>query len=271
MITVDTSTPNILIFDSGIGGLSIVAEITQYLPQHPLIYVADNRLFPYGIQSDESLLSRAKALFPVLESDYKPAIIIIACNSASTLVLNEVRALVHTPVIGVVPAIKPAAQLTQTGVIGLLATKGTVCRPYTQELIDQFAKDTDVIRVGSDVLVSQAEQKMQGKQVQINAIRKELTPLLDNPSIDTVVLGCTHFPLIRDEIQEVLNSSVTLIDSGEAIARRAHHILSKSSLLRPASVLPGHTFVFTTESASINKITPTLHARGFIDIQVGHH
>ncbi|MBV1919711.1 MAG: aspartate/glutamate racemase family protein, partial [Pseudomonadales bacterium] len=149
---------NILIFDSGIGGLSIADEVTQAMPQHPIVYIADNRLYPYGIQTDDALLTRAKKLFPALESHYQPAVIIIACNSASTLILDEVRAITQTPVIGVVPAIKPAADVTQTGKIGLLATKGTISRQYTLDLITEFASQHQVTKIGSDVLVSQAER-----------------------------------------------------------------------------------------------------------------
>ena len=263
---------NILIFDSGIGGLSIADEVTQALPQHPIVYVADNRLYPYGIQSDDALLTRAKTLFPALESHYQPAIIIIACNSASTLILDEVRAITRTPVIGVVPAIKPAADITQTGHIGLLATKGTISRQYTQDLITEFSSHHAMTKIGSDVLVSQAERKLHGDTIEEALIERELAPIINNVAIDTVILGCTHFPLIKQEIQNTLGNTIRLIDSGEAIARRATHILTTSNQQLPAtSPPPTHTFIFTAENNQVTKLTPALHSRGFFTIKIGNH
>ncbi len=270
-----TNTPplsNILIFDSGIGGLSIADEITRALPQHPIIYIADNRLYPYGIQSDDALLTRATTLFPILESHYQPAIIIIACNSASTLILDKVRSITQTPVIGVVPAIKPAADITQTGNIGLLATKGTISRQYTLDLIAEFASHHKVTKIGSDLLVSQAERKLHGGSIEEILVERELAPIINNTSIDTVILGCTHFPLIKQEIQNVLGNKVRLIDSGEAIARRATHILSTSNKQLPlTSPTPSHTFIFTAENNHVTKLMPALHTRGFTTIKIGNH
>ena len=263
---------NILIFDSGIGGLSIADEVTQAMPQHPIIYIADNRLYPYGIQTDDAILTRAKTLFPTLESHYQPAVIIIACNSASTLILDEVRAITRAPVIGVVPAIKPAADATQTGKMGLLATKGTIGRQYTLDLITEFASQHQVTKFGSDVLVSQAERKLHGHTTEKNLIERELAPIISNTAIDTVILGCTHFPLIKQEIQNILGSNIHLIDSGEAIARRATHILSASNQQLPStSPSPSHTFIFTAENNQVAKLTPALHARGFFTIKIGNH
>ncbi|PCJ47545.1 MAG: glutamate racemase [Moraxellaceae bacterium] len=271
-ITAQSNTPNILIFDSGIGGLTIAAEITKILPQHPIIYIADNRLYPYGTKPDAVLRTRARSLFPILEAHYHPSIIVIACNSASTLILDEVRALTDTPVIGVVPAIKPAAEFSKTGSIGLLATKVTINRPYTQNLINQFAGDHNVVSVGSDILVFQAEQKMHGNPIDTDAIRQELLPFINQPNIDTIVLGCTHFPLLRDEISHILGQSVELIDSINAIARRTAVTLSKLTPDLPSTLpTPKHRFIFTAPNPKIDEITPTLHRRGFSDILIGNH
>ncbi|OUR90452.1 glutamate racemase [Gammaproteobacteria bacterium 42_54_T18] len=272
-MTNSTRAPsNILIFDSGIGGLSIADEVTQALPQHPIVYIADNRLYPYGRQSDDALLARAKTLFPALERHYQPAVIIIACNSASTLILDEVRAITRSPVIGVVPAIKPAADITQTGQIGLLATKGTISRKYTLDLISEFASLHEITKIGSDVLVSQAERKLHGYAIEEMLIEQELAPIIGNTAIDTVILGCTHFPLIKQEIQNALGNKIHLIDSGEAIARRAAHILSTSNQQLPLnSPLPAHTFIFTAENNQVTKLAPALHTRGFFTIEIGNH
>ena len=276
MTNTPSNPPSILIFDSGIGGLSIADEITKALPYQPLVYIADNRLYPYGTLTEDSLLTRAKSLFPVLEANYQPAIIIVACNSASTLILEDVRAITKAPIIGVVPAIKPAATLSRTGHVGLLATKGTVARSYTQDLINQFAQHQHITKVGSDALVAQAERKVYGQPVDLAVIKKELNPFIqipsDHPPIDTVVLGCTHFPLIKEEISHFLGPSVTLIDSGEAIARRTTHILNNPELSPATGALhPEHTFIFTTINTKIDQITPSLRSRGFTNIQIGNH
>lgn len=276
MTNTPPNTSSILIFDSGIGGLSIVDEISKALPNRQLIYVADNRLYPYGTLSEDLLLTRAKSLFPVLETTYQPALIIVACNSASTLILEDVRAITKAPIIGVVPAIKPAAESSRSGHIGLLATKGTITRTYTQELIDQFAQRHTVTKVGSDVLVAQAENKVYGKVVDVDAIRRELTPFTekatDQPSMDTVILGCTHFPLIKEEISSILGPSVTLIDSGEAIARRTIHILGDPDVSSvKATPAPKHTFIFTAVNTDVDQITPSLQSKGFTHIQIGNH
>ncbi|OUS26251.1 glutamate racemase [Gammaproteobacteria bacterium 45_16_T64] len=263
-----TIANSILIFDSGIGGISIVDEIVQRLPHSTLVYVADNKLYPYGTQTEEALVTRALTLFPALEARYCPAVIVIACNSASTIMLDEVRKITHIPVIGVVPAIKPAARHSKSGNIGLLATKGTISRQYTESLISQFASTLNMIKIGSDVLVSLAENKSRGLPVDMNILERELSPLLDAKNVDTVVLGCTHFPLISQEIHQLLGSHITLIDSGKAVARRTEEVLltlaetNASQKNHDAEKAP-HTFAFTACPPNIEQIKPFLRSRGF--------
>ena len=196
----DTLPPNfvpspargrVLVFDSGMGGLTVVEEIRALGPALGIHYSADSAFFPYGEKSDEALQARLPAVAKALCDKVKPDVFVIACNTASTLALQDVRAALDIPVVGTVPAIKPAAQLTQTGTIGLLATPGTVRRAYTAELISNFARDVDVVMHGSIELVKLAEAHARGEDLPINAFEAAQKPMFDAPGgdrIDTVVL-----------------------------------------------------------------------------------
>lgn len=261
----------ILIFDSGIGGLSINDEIKTRLPEVAVTYVADNRIYPYGTLSEQALIERITHLFPRLIERFQPEAIVIACNSASTLVLDHLRDLTAIPVIGVVPAIKTAALHTRTRVIGLLATPGTVSRAYTDRLIQEFASHCRVIRVGSHELVDEAENKLRGRDVDSTAVARVLAPFTEEPELDSVVLGCTHFPFLKQELSQLLGNRMSLIDSGEAIARRTAFILNSL----PHSALSPHTpedcFIFTKDHESAHHLTPHLHQRGFTCVEFIDH
>lgn len=214
----------ILIFDSGLGGLTIYQHVRQALPNHRYRYLADSARFPYGELSPQALIDGCVALIQQQIEAEPVDLVVIACNSASTLVLEPLRAAIHCPVVGVVPAIKPAAAMSYSKVIGLLATPGTVKRAYTDELAAQFAADCELVRVGSSELVWLAEQKLAGKAVSRSELEPILAPFIQQQA-DVVVLGCTHFPLLRDEIAQVLGPRVRLVDSGAAIARRVSQLL----------------------------------------------
>ncbi len=255
---------SLLIFDSGVGGLSIATEIRQRTPELELIYVADNRNYPYGNLSEEALLERVSHLFPALLSRFQPDGIVIACNSASTLVLDRLRAITDIPIIGVVPAIKPAAKLTQTQHIGLLATPGTVQRAYTDRLIQAFAHDCQVTRIGTLELVEEAEKKLRGLSVDTHRIEQILTPCLTSETLDVLVLGCTHFPFLHDEIRQILGDSIEIIDSGEAIARRTEHVLrDKLTGQTNHHSKPHGRFLLTQNSESVTALISNLHIYGF--------
>lgn len=213
-----------LVFDSGVGGLTIAQAIRAAAPDWTVDYAADAAFFPYGTKSDEDLRARLPGLIAALVERARPDLVVIACNTASTLALAEIRAVVSVPVVGAVPAIRPAALMTKTGVIGVLATPGTVRRAYLDDLIRDFAADKTVIRRGSSALVTMAEQVVSGIAVDPAAIADEVRPIFDGPlgaRIDVVVLACTHFPLIRAEIQAACPPDVQLVDTGEAVARQA--------------------------------------------------
>lgn len=221
-------TGNVLVFDSGMGGLTVARELQALAPTLAVDYAADSGFFPYGDKSDAALRARLPMVAKALCQVARPDVFVIACNTASTLALEEVRAVLDIPVVGTVPAIKPAAAVTRTGTIGLLATPGTVKRDYTAKLIEDYASETRVIMHGSVALVRMAEQIASGEAVSLEAFREAQSPLFKadgGDQIDTVVLACTHFPLVRGELAATVPHPVTFIDSGEAIARQTLRVM----------------------------------------------
>ena len=225
-------TGNVLVFDSGMGGLTVARELQALAPTLSVDYAADSGFFPYGNKSDAALRARLPEVAKALYQMARPDVFVIACNTASTLALEEVRAVLDIPVVGTVPAIKPAAALTRSGTIGLLATPGTVKRDYTARLVEDFASEARVIMHGSVALVRMAEQIASGEAVALEAFREAQSPLFKadgGDQIDTVVLACTHFPLVRGELAATVPHPVTFIDSGEAIARQTLRVLPKAA------------------------------------------
>lgn len=265
-----TERATVLVFDSGVGGLSVAAEIRTYAPALTLAYAADNAFLPYGDKPEAVLIARTPALLSALVARVQPEVVVIACNTASTIVLPAVRAALKIPVVGVVPAIKPAAALSVTGVIGLLGTPGTVRRAYTQALIDEFARDKVIVRHGAIDLVALAEAKLRRLPVDLEAIGAAQAGLFAPPHadrIDVVVLACTHFPLLRAElIATAPHAGVRYIDSGAAIARRVGHLLGAQPGGPPA--LPGPAF-FTADPG--RDLDQALAEFGFCAPIVFHH
>ena len=237
---------NILVFDSGVGGLSIVEPIRNSLPGYSISYLADNGGYPYGLLDENVLIERVCTLITKVANLCQPDIIIIACNSASTLVLPRLRDLLTQPIIGVVPAIKPAAQQSASSVIGLLATPGTIGRDYTDKLIADFAPHCKIVSVGSAELVELVENKYAGKPVCLHALENILEPFkasVASEQMDTVVLACTHFPLIKQELAEAMPEITHWVDCGTAIANRAKALLDGISVNSASS----HGQLFTTQ------------------------
>lgn len=208
---------NILVFDSGVGGLSVFQEIYKQLPNSNYIYMFDNKGYPYGELEHDKLISRVNELILSAVDCHDIDIVVIACNTASTIVLPSLRSKLSIPVVGVVPAIKPASVLSKKAV-GLIATPATVKRTYTHNLIKEYLPSLPVELIGTTELVDMAENKLRGESVNIKVLTAILSPLIGK--IDVAVLGCTHFPLLSEEISQVLGSEVTLVDSGKAIANR---------------------------------------------------
>jgi glutamate racemase len=214
----DPSAP-ILFFDSGVGGLSVLAPARLLLPRAPIVYAADSAGFPYGNKSEEELAARVPALLGRLVERYRPRLAVIACNTASTIALDHARAALELPIVGTVPAIKPAAELSRTRVIGVLGTEATVRQPYVDRLARDFAADCTIVRHGSAELVALAEAKLAGEAVDPGEIADAVRPLSEVADLDTMVLACTHFPLLAEELAQAL-PGVAFVDGGAGIARR---------------------------------------------------
>lgn len=260
-----SDTTRVLLFDSGLGGISVADEIQALLPGVELVYFADNAYFPYGSREASALLRRVRDLVLQLQAHYQPDIIVLACNTASTLVLAELRHHTATPIVGVVPAVKPAAETTSSGVIGLLATPGTVLRDYTAELIREFAGHCEVISVGSSELAAMAEGKMHGTAVTTNTLQEILAPFHRHPragELDTIVLACTHFPLLREELQQAFGREIRWLDSGAAIARRVQFLLG-SAPTAPHPATPTHRLASSKPLPRSLALEQRLRAAGF--------
>ena len=236
--------------DSGVGGLSVYQHIRERLPGWPTVYLADSAGFPYGPKSEPEILDRVVSLVQSAYECYRPALVVVACNTASTLVLPALRERLPIPIVGVVPAIKTAAAISRTRTIGLLATPGTIAREYTAQLIGSFAPDCRIIRVGSRELVDLAEAKVRGRDPDLEALRTVLAPFFIEPpvietsQVDAIVLGCTHFPLLTEALRQAAPVPVQWVDSGEAIARRVEHLLCDRSI--PAEpFVPSHLALCT--------------------------
>ncbi|QYN45304.1 glutamate racemase [Gilliamella sp. ESL0441] len=243
---IKNTTPTVLVFDSGIGGLSVYNEIYKQMPNLHYIYAFDNEMFPYGDKSSEFLIDRVNSIIEHISNNYLIDIAVIACNTASTICLPSLRSKFSFPIVGVVPAIKPACQITQNKCIGLLATKATIERAYTTNLIQEFATDCTVKLLGLSELAIIAENKLQGIGVDINQLQTLLAPWLSGPIIpDTIVLGCTHYPFIKEEL-EILFPNTTFIDSGNAIAARVYNLLNEQFDLDTINTQSNENIVIST-------------------------
>jgi glutamate racemase len=229
------SPPTILVFDSGLGGLTVMREIVKARSDAHYVYVADDAFFPYGHHGEDQIIARVVPLIGELIDTHSPDLVVIACNTASTLVMSHLRQRYKIPFVGTVPAIKPACARSKTKHVSVLGTKGTVKREYTRALIRDFAQGCEVALVGSGELASLAEAALSGIEVSDLEISAEIAPCFvrnsGDPSArtDTVVLACTHYPLLLDRLVRLAPWPVDWIDPAPAIARRV------ADLLRPPS------------------------------------
>lgn len=245
-----TAPPTILVFDSGLGGLTVLREIVRARPDAHYAYVADDAFFPYGHHGEDEIIARVVPLIGELIAAHTPDLVVIACNTASTLVMSHLREEYQVPFVGTVPAIKPACASSKTKRVSVLGTRGTVKREYTRALIRDFAQGCDVTLVGSGDLASLAESALSGEAVSDAAISAELAPCFigngasDPHRTDTVVLACTHYPLLMDRLVRLAPWPVDWIDPAPAIARRV------SDLLGPPGSEADHTgaeMIFTSK------------------------
>lgn len=258
-------TRPLLFFDSGVGGLSVLAPARALLPAAPLVYAADSAGFPYGTRSEGEIAARVPALLGRLAERYKPRLIVIACNTASTIALAHVRAALDVPIVGTVPAIKPAAEASRTRVIGVLGTQATVRQPYVDDLTARFAADCTVLRHGSAELVELAEAKLRGAPADAARYRAVLDGLFGQAGgerIDVIVNACTHFPLVAEELAAAAPHPVRFVDGGPGIARRIAHLTQGQA--SPERPVPG-VAVFT--AAPDPALVPALAAYGLDRIE----
>ncbi|UPJ56348.1 glutamate racemase [Bradyrhizobium sp. 192] len=242
-----TNSPTILVFDSGLGGLTVLREVVAARPDAHFAYVADDAFFPYGHHSEDEIIARVVPLMGELIGTHDPDIVVIACNTASTLVLSHLRAAYSVPFVGTVPAIKPACAQSRTRRVSVLGTKGTVKREYTKALIRDFAQGCEVTLVGSPELASLAEAELSGASVSDGDILAELTPCFVGEDAtsrtDTVVLACTHYPLLLDRLKRLAPWPVDWIDPAPAIARRVSDLLGPPT---DAIAQSGAEMIFTS-------------------------
>lgn len=262
----DASAP-LLLFDSGVGGLSVLAEVRKVLPDAPVIYAADNGGLPYGTKSEAEVAARVCGLLGRMSERYKPRLICIACNTASTIALGMVRDVLNVPIVGTVPAIKPAAEQTSSGTIGLLGTAATIRQPYVDRLSAEFASDKTVLRFGAGELVGAAEAKLRGLPVDPAVIARAAAGLRDQPGgadIDTVVLACTHFPLLEEELGAAFGPGVRFVDGAKGIARRIAHLTQGQPFERTREDFA----LFTRQDDSLAKLTTALAQSGLARVEV---
>ncbi len=264
--TTDPAAP-VLFFDSGVGGLSILRPALDLMPAMPVVYAADNAGFPYGTKSDIELAARVPALLGRLVERYRPRIAVIACNTASTIALAHVRAALDIPVVGTVPAIKPAALASKSRVIGVLGTDATVRQPYVDRLAAEHGADCVVLRHGSAALVAYAEARLRGAPADPTIPADALAGLTDQPGgdrMDMVVLACTHFPLVEAELAAAATHKLTFLDGGAGIARRIAYLNADARW--PDRTTPGKA-VFTRLDSDVTALAPALAGYGLHDIQ----
>lgn len=256
-----------LIFDSGVGGLSVLKPIRALLPTAPIVYVADSAGYPYGVKSAAEIAARVPALLGRLSERLDPELIVIACNTASTIALDAVRAALDVPIVGTVPAIKPAAERSRTRVIGVLGTQATVEQPYVDRLSREFASDCIVIRHGSAELVEIAEAKLRGEATEPAAYARILDGLFAQPGgdrIDTIVLACTHFPLVEEELAAAAPRAIAFVDGKEGIARRTAWLTR--DVIWPEQASDGVAF-FTRWTPEMDSYRPGLAAFGLTRVE----
>jgi glutamate racemase len=250
MSPADTASgPRVLVFDSGLGGLTVLAEVVKARPDAEIVYAADDAFFPYGALTEARLVERVLEAIAELIQRFRPHLVVIACNTASTLVLAPLRE-AHPQIrfVGTVPAIKPAAEASRSQLISILATPGTVARDYTRALVRDFAGDCEVTLVGSSRLAAIAERRLRGEAIDADEVAPEIAGCFVSHSdrrTDQIVLACTHFPLLTDCFASVAPWPVVFVDPSAAIARRVDALLGparqprRRGLLAPALFTSG--------------------------------
>ena len=254
----------LLFFDSGVGGLSVLETTRRLLPTASIVYAADSAGYPYGTKSEAEIAARVPALLGRLVERYHPRLVVIACNTASTIALAHVRSALDVPVVGTVPAIKTAAMMSRSRAIGVLGTDATIRQPYVDRLAAEFASDCLVLRHGSAELVDLAEAKLRGEEMEPQAYARIMRGLTGQPGgerIDTIVLACTHFRLVEPELSAA--APLVYVDGAEGIARRIEFLTRGQSW---PDIPEGGTAVFTRLDDQAERLRPALARFGLTEV-----
>jgi glutamate racemase len=263
------AAPTVLVFDSGLGGLTVFRDIVRARPDAHYVYAADDAFFPYGTHDEAALVARVVPLMGELVGAHKPDLVVIACNTASTLVLTQLRAQFAVPFVGTVPAIKPACLASKTRRVSVLGTEATVKREYTRALIRDFGQGCDVKLVGSATLATLSEAALRAEPVSDAEIAAEIAPCFvdkDGRRTDTIVLACTHYPLLLDRLQRLAPWPVGWVDPAPAIARRVVELLGPAG--KDGSHGSGRA-VFTSRRAPPPALVQALATFGLVETAVG--
>ncbi len=258
-------TPTILVFDSGLGGLTVHRELTRVRPDARYIYAADDAFFPYGKQREADLVERVLTVAGELIAAHRPDLVVVACNTASTLVLPQLRAKFQVPFVGTVPAIKPACTASKTRLVSVLGTEATVQREYTRALIRDFADGCDIHLVGSPRLAELAEAELHGQTLADADIAAEIAPCFierNGARTDTIALACTHYPLLLDRLRRLAPWPVAFIDPAPAIARRMVDLLGPRAGARAATT----RFIYTSGREPSPSLKAALAGFGIAEI-----
>ncbi|MDY7396252.1 glutamate racemase [Aureibaculum sp. 2210JD6-5] len=255
------SKNSIGVFDSGVGGISILKELIQLLPNENTIYLADSKNAPYGERSKQEIIDLSiKNTEYLLSRNCK--IIVVACNTATTNAIDYLRSNYNVPFIGIEPAIKPAALQTKTNAIGILATKGTLSSDLFHSTSQKFTEGITVIETIGEGLVPLIENNQIESLEMEQLLQKFLRPMLQK-KIDYLVLGCSHYPFLIPQIKKIVGKNVTIIDSGEAVARQTKTILDKNNLLNISKKVPQHNLYSNADVKTLTHIvegvTDTAH------------
>ncbi len=247
------------IFDSGVGGLSVMQKIRELLPYEDLIYFADSAYCPYGVRPPETVHYRTSALCDFMISQ-GVKLIVVACNTASSASLNKLRQIYNIPIVGMEPALKPAAKITNNKKVGILATGVTIAGERFHSLIGRYANGIKVVSQPCPGLVELVEEgEVEGKRAE-EMLKMYLSSLI-NENVDTIVLGCTHYPFLRPLIESIVGDQVKVIDTGEAVARRVTQVLMENDLNTPGTIAGSEKFYTTADPGKVYKVIKRLWNR----------